>query len=307
MKHHLSSHPADIQIPENVALKPVLVQKHSSSQSVYKKLTLFYVAANALLLAGQILNPLWSWTEFLLLQWCGITGVFTVYRFNDIVDHSANFTVNLRRILSNPVNALCVLQILFITAPAIFFLFSGFRMSLLYATCILGVLYSVKMRIGRKNYRIKHLFLVKNLLIGSLWGGLILIGANSVQDNLVIGLFVFTTLQVTAGSIIRDIPDVESDRRDGVKTLPVVLGFQQTMLALHVLNILSLVAGSLIFPESSFQWMMELTVGWRLLLLLKINRNPNTPLYTNTLNLLTCALIFVLLLIQQLYGLYQPN
>jgi 4-hydroxybenzoate polyprenyltransferase len=264
----------------------------------YKSLALFYVAANALMLAGQLLDNHWSWEQFLLLQWCGFTGVFMIYRFNDVIDHSENFRFNLRRVLGNPLHVLCLVQFVCITLPAIFLLLSDLRIALLLSTCFLGLLYSVNVRIRNRNYRIKHLFLVKNLLIGTLWGSTILIGANALSSGIVTGLFVFTSIQVMTGSIIRDVPDTETDRRDGVRTLPVVLGAARTIIVLHGFNLLSFAAGWFLFPDKSFMQLMLVVVVWRALTVRRFARNTSDPLYSNTFNLLTCLLIFILLFIQ---------
>ncbi len=289
------------------AEQALVADNTTQEMTTYKSLGLFYVAANSLLLAGQLLNTVWSWEQFLLLQWCGFTGVFMIYRFNDIIDHSENFRFNLRRVLSSRIHVLCLIQFLFITTPAILFLLSDLRIVLLYSTCFLGLLYSVNVRIRSKNYRLKHLFLVKNLLIGTLWGSMILIGANALAGELVIALFVFTSVQVMTGSIIRDLPDTETDRKDGVRTLPVVLGIQGSILAIHLFNLVSLAAGWFLFPDSNFLVLMIVVVGWRAFTVLKLAHNPKAPLYSNTLNLLTCFLIFIILFIQHSNGLYPTH
>ena len=286
----------------------VLVANTTTQEmTAYKSLGLFYVAANSLLLAGQLLNATWSWEQFLLLQWCGFTGVFMIYRFNDIIDHSENFRFNLRRVLSSRIHVLCLIQFFFFTIPAILFLLSDLRMVLLFSTCFLGLLYSVNVRIRSKNYRIKHLFLVKNALIGTLWGGMILIGANALAGELVVALFVFTSIQVMTGSIIRDLPDTETDRKDGVRTLPVVLGIPRSIVAIHCFNLASLAAGWFLFPDSNFLLLMVVIVSWRAFTVLKVARNPKEPLYSNTFNLLTCFLIFMILFIQHYNGLYPTH
>jgi 4-hydroxybenzoate polyprenyltransferase len=291
-----------------VPAESVLVANTTQQEmTAYKSLGLFYVAANALLLAGQLLNPVWNWEQFLLLQWCGFTGVFMIYRFNDIIDHSENFRFNLGRVLSSRVHVWCLLQFFFFTIPAILFLLSDLRIVLLFSTCFLGLLYSVNVRIRSKNYRIKHLFLVKNGLIGTLWGGMILIGANALAGELVMALFVFTSLQVMTGSIIRDLPDTEADRKDGVQTLPVVLGISRSIIAIHLLNLVSLAAGWLLFPNGNFLLLMLLVVGWRAFTVVKLARNPKDALYSNTFNLLTCFLIFMILFIQHNNGLYPTH
>lgn len=258
---------------------------------VYKRLTFFFLATNALLLAGQLVFQSFSWMDFLLLQWCGLTGVLIVYRFNDLIDHSRDFSFNVQQVLGNKLNLFVVLQLLFLLLPIAFREFSTGRIIALLLICILGVLYSVKFRLNGHYYRIKHIFMVKNLLIGVLWGALIPVGADNFSDPQVLALFVFTSLQVMIGSIIRDIPDTESDRMEGVQTLPVMIGFPATMRLLHLFNGMALVSAIGLFPVKSFAFMLFVVVFWRMILLICVHRKPNNKWFTNTLNLFTCVII----------------
>ena len=271
------------------------------SEPVYKKLTFFFLATNALLLAGQLVFQSFSWMDFLLLQWCGITGVFVVYRFNDVVDNSRDFSFNLQHLLGNKLNLFVVLQLLFLLIPIAFREFSAGRIATLLLICFLGVLYSVKFRFNNRYYRIKHLFMVKNLLIGVLWGALIPVGAGNFSDPQVLALFVFTTLQVMIGSMIRDIPDVASDSAQGVQTLPVMVGFPATMRLLHLFNSMALISAVGLFPEKSFAFMLTIVVLWRMILLICIRRNPQNNWLINTLNLFTCVIILIALTIKLYY------
>lgn len=265
---------------------------------VYKRLTFFFLATNALLLAGQLVFQSFSWLDFLLLQWCGLTGVLVVYRFNDMIDHSRDFSFNVQLVLGNKLNLFVVLQLVFLLIPVAFREFSAGRIVALLLICFLGVLYSVKFRLNGRFYRIKHIFMVKNLLIGVLWGALIPVGADNFSDPQVLGLFVFTSLQVMIGSIIRDIPDRASDRLEGVQTLPVMIGFPASMRLLHLFNGMSLVSAVGLFPVKSFAFMLLVVVFWRMILLICIRRKPNNTWFTNTLNLFTCVIILVSLAIK---------
>lgn len=270
---------------------------------VYKRLTLFFVAANALLLAGQLLFQAFNWSDFLLLQWCGVTGVMVVYRFNDMIDHAKDFKFNAQHVLGNKLNLFVLLQMLFLLIPIAFRSFSPERIIVLLLICSLGVLYSVKFRFKDQYYRIKHLFLVKNILIGVLWGALVLVGADNFSDPQVLALFLFTTLQVMIGSIIRDIPDTEADRKDGVQTLPVMIGFRGTMTYLHLFNAVSLISAALLFPIGSVVFMLTIVVIWRMMLLFNVGQQPDKKWFTNTLNLFTCVIILLALLLKQaVYG-----
>jgi 4-hydroxybenzoate polyprenyltransferase len=88
---------------------------------------------------------------------------------------------------------------------------------------IVAVLYSV---VG-----LKRVFLVKNLLVGLSWG-LIPLGVGVYYDVLwtvdILCLFVFVTVMVTIAAAVFDIKDIEGDRAEGIRTVPIVFGVDRT-------------------------------------------------------------------------------
>lgn len=268
-----------------------------------KPLYLFFIAANSLLLAGNILINTATISQFILLQWCGISGIFLIYRFNDFIDQTHDFKFNIRRFLSIKLHIIILAQLFLITLPAAFYLLSGFHILMLISICILGILYSLTFPYKGTNYRVKNIFLVKNLFIGFAWGSLILVGAGVFANDLIPALFIFTSLQVTIGSIIRDIPDIARDKTDDVKSLPVIFGTEKTLHLLHILNAFSLLAGSLIDKSNHFLFLMLIIISWRAFSLIKIQHNHHSRLWTQTFNLLTCFLILVIILAQYIYEL----
>jgi 4-hydroxybenzoate polyprenyltransferase len=195
-------------------------------------------------------------------------------------------------------------QFFLFTIPSVFYFLSPLRIALLSAICILGILYSINFKIGDSGFRLKNVFIVKNLFIGILWGSLILVGANGATNSIVNGLWIFTTLQVFIGSIIRDIPDVQSDKKDSVNSFPVVMGEKKTIVLLHVLNIISFGAGYALERKNEFILLMGITIVWRFISLVKVQSNPNSRLWSQTFNLLTCFLIFAVSSFELLYELY---
>lgn len=264
----------------------------------YKPLYLFFLAANSLLLSGYILNEFSNVYQLLFIQWCGICGIFFIYRLNDFIDQTHDFRFHLKRFLSSKLHAFFVFQLLLITLPFSFYFLSSTQLALLTLICLLGIIYSLSFSIGSRSYRIKNMFFLKNVFIGFSWGCLILVGADSVSNSLVLGLFVFTCAQVTIGSIIRDIPDIEKDRTFMVKSVPVSLGIPLTLTILHILNILSLGIGFIIKANNNFVMLMFIVVVWRTICLVSIRQNTSSKLWLQTFNLLTCFLIFLILLIE---------
>lgn len=88
-----------------------------------------------------------------------------------------------------------------------------------------AVLYSV---VG-----LKRLLLVKNLLVGLAWG-LIPLGVGVYYSVLwtvdILFLFAFTTAMLTIAAVVFDIKDIEGDKREGVRTVPIVAGVNRTRL-----------------------------------------------------------------------------
>lgn len=275
-----------------------------STEIKFKPLHLFFIASNSLLLAGSIVTHTWSLSQLLLIQWCGVCGIFLIYRFNDFIDQTHSFRFNIKRFFSIKLHVIVIAQLLFITFPLALNLLSDFRIIMLLSICLLGVLYSLNFPFNGKNNRIKNIFLVKNIFIGFAWGSLILVGAGVFHHGLTMGLFIFTSLQVVIGSIIRDIPDIERDKTDRVKSLPAVFGTKATLYVLHALNLLSFLSGYLMEKNNGFLLFMLMIISWRFISFIKIQKHNDSKLWTQTFNLLTCFLIFIIILVQYLYGVY---
>lgn len=275
-----------------------------STEIKFKPLHLFFIASNSLLLAGSIVTHTWNLSQLLLIQWCGVCGIFLIYRFNDFIDQTHSFRFNIKRFFSIKLHVIVIAQLLFITFPLALNLLSDFRIIMLLSICLLGVLYSLNFPFNGRNNRIKNIFLVKNIFIGFAWGSLILVGAGVFHHRLTMGLFIFTSLQVVIGSIIRDIPDIERDKTDRVKSLPAVFGTKATLHVLHALNLLSFLSGYLMEKNNGFLLFMLMIISWRFISFIKIQKHNDSKLWTQTFNLLTCFLIFIIILVQYLYGVY---
>jgi 4-hydroxybenzoate polyprenyltransferase len=268
----------------------------------YKSLPMFFVAANSLMLSGYVAQKHELDLSIILLLWIGVCGIFIVYRFNDFVDQSSNFKFNAKLFFKQRINLLFFFQFVVITLPVSFFVLSAFRLTLLAIIAILGVLYSINFTVLQHNFRLKNVFLVKNILIGIAWGALVLIGANSYTTAHIQALFVFCSLQVVIGSIIRDIPDVSKDTNELVKSLPVVLGISTTLKILHVLNVATLTVAFLVSWQTSFLALTALIVAWRFWVLHKIKTNYTQCSWTQYWNLITCVFILIINLFQLIYA-----
>jgi len=244
---------------------------------------------------------LWSvtheWKVLLLLIYCNLTGVFLVYRLNDCIDQDAGFSLNIKHFFEITVHKIVVAQLVLILIPLAYFWLPTFSWMVLIISAILGTLYSLTFTINHLQFRIKNVFILKNVLIGLAWGALVLIGAGAMDSSIVQGLFAFVSVQVMVGSMVRDVPDLEKDREHHVNSFPVVIGVNNTIMVMHCLNIASLLF--VYFMPSAMGWLIALgvVVIYRLISLVKLKQAPQQKKWSQTANLFTCILIFVVALI----------
>ncbi|MCT4623650.1 MAG: UbiA family prenyltransferase [Schleiferiaceae bacterium] len=246
--------------------------------------------------SGFILGRQKDVAVIFLLLWIDIIGIFTVYRLNDCIDQNESFEFNLRQCLSYKKHQWALVQ-LAVIIPLSFMFISREVFNILAIAAIAGTLYSLTLRVEGKRYRIKNMFFLKNILIGLSWGALILVGAGTVQNPLVISMFLFASIQVFIGSIIRDIPDVEKDKENGVNSIPVVNGIPWTLKFLQITNVLSL--ASIIWSGWSFSlfFIFFVVVVWRAYNLYFLRKDKTNPKWTQSINLYTCVLIFFVTLV----------
>lgn len=255
-----------------------------------KSLIWFYVASVSLLLSGSIISRNYSLFNILILVWCNISGLFLIYRFNGCVDEKDKFRLNVIRFLSLPSHFLVSVQLIFFAVPIAFLFLEKEILWVLSISSILGFLYSFHFNLKDYSFRLKNIFFIKNLLIGLVWGSLVLIGSKDIYQTSVFLLFIYCSSQVFIGGVIRDIPDLKVDKVNGVNSLPVVLGVSTTIKAMHLINLLSLVF--CFFIENYFLLFL-IPSTWRFLNLLLLSRSPNNLKWSQKMNLFTCVLIFI--------------
>jgi len=259
-------------------------------------LLLFVIATQSLLLAGFLLVPTMTIIELLLLLWLGISGTLLIYG-STIGHHSLSIKKGLQQLVQSKLQLLFVAQVVLLIIPASIVILSWFQLVVLASICLLGWLYSIPFTIQGKPFRLKNVFLFKNTFIGFAWGALIVVGAGTVFDDQVLALFLFTSLQIVVGSTVRDCADIEHDTTSGVRTLPVIIGLKKTIQWLHLANVLTVIPSYLVCQDHRMLILMVVVLAWKALILEKARRNNHSVLWTQTFNILTCFVIFVLVLI----------
>ena len=177
-------------------------------------------------------------------------------------------------------------------------LLEKFQISVLACMACIGLLYQIPIRGSRLDLRLKKITGLKNILIGLSWAALVLLGARSFSNTTVQFVFWFVAIQISFGSIIRDISDVGHDQKAQVQTLPVWLGIRKTLLVLHFVNLAS-VGVALFYFGWNFSSALQLSlliIAYKALILLKVQQDHSVKLWTQYLNILTCLWIFSLTL-----------
>ena len=267
--------------------------KNIKAEINYKNLLWFYIASVSLLVSGFIISYNQPLLTLFTLIWCIISGLFLIYRFNDYVDQDVELRFNIYHFLYLPLNLIMFLQLIFITIPITVYLIEKETLYVLSLSSVLGFLYSVNFQFNNRSFKLKNVFFVKNALIGIVWGSLVLIGSNNIFKANIIPLFLYASIQVFIGGVIRDIPDLKKDKSNNVKSFPVVLGTNFTINILHLINFMSIILIFFNYNSLLIFTVFLIPFIWRSCNLLLLNSLSNNLTITEWMNLFTCVLILI--------------
>jgi 4-hydroxybenzoate polyprenyltransferase len=186
------------------------------------------VAVSTIVLADLPLDPVPLFIVFAVTLF-----VYSFNRLTDLAEDKQNV----------PQRASFVQQygtILFVTGGVLYLIATGIAIvggipgaPAMIAPLVVAVLYSV---VG-----IKRILLVKNLLVGLSWG-LIPLGVGVYYGALrtvdVLGFFGFITAALTIAAVVFDIKDIEGDRAEDIRTVPIVVGVDRTRQLAAVASVL---------------------------------------------------------------------
>jgi 4-hydroxybenzoate polyprenyltransferase len=92
---------------------------------------------------------------------------------------------------------------------------------------------------GTRRLCLKQYFIIKDVCIASGWAFLLLVSSFYLGRPMGTGLWLFLIpllMKLFVMAVVYDFKDINSDRRAGVRTLPVVMGEDSSKLVLHILN-----------------------------------------------------------------------
>lgn len=230
-----------------------------------------------------------------------VVGVL-IYDFNDLIDENA-FSQTIGEMLKYTqvwrglmVSLLLLGLSFFVLAPA--------QLFACLALLGVGLLYShpFNWSIKQKTWRLKDIYLLKNILIGLGWGLLTIIGSGNFSKREMIYFFLFVSLQVLMGSVMRDIDDIAEDQKNGVRSLPVVHGLSKTVSILQWMNWIGggaiIAMAGITLRHPAFFFLLIAVLVWRAFLLFQVKNSAASKTWLlQSGNIGTCIGIFLLKLI----------
>lgn len=147
-----------------------------------------------------------------------------------------------------------------------------------------GVIYSIPLLPGRTGFsRIKEVPVLKSVVVALAWAippaflPLYIARAGISQQTWIVALLFF--ILVFVNTVVFDIRDIKGDRNSGVKTIPVILGAETTVLALSCLNtgagIFILISGYELFNPLQIAFLLFCIIYAQLYLLVFRNRKAD--------------------------------
>ncbi len=152
---------------------------------------------------------------------------------------------------------------------------------------VVGVGYSLTVRVGGRSLRVRNTYLLKNLSIAFAWALLVPLGAPEGPPPMALLTLVFG--QVFIGSVLRDVSDAEADRAEGVASLVVRHGVVATLALLLVVNAVVGLAVSALAGDG-FPWLLTVVL-WRFALLAALLVRARTSVLLQFANLATCHVV----------------
>lgn len=256
---------------------------------------LFILATLSLLIAGYWIHPHEPLTHLLLLSYWCICGTWMVYGLEYSKRENNSISSLFKALKKHKGQQVFVIHLILLT-PLFLYVISWYAIFSLFIIALLGLVYSIELKFINVGFQLKQVFFLKNIIIGLAWGLLVLLGGNNYEDPALLACFFLSTLQIIVGSILRDVADVNFDIKSKTKTVPIILGLKFTFPLLHLMNLLSSLV-LLIFSDSWMLYLVGFVIGWKALIIEKVRRNNQSILWTQTLNILTCFLILILVLI----------
>jgi len=206
-------------------------------------------AASVVFISALLLKIKISW-DILLISYLIFYPVYLYNRFKEInIDYLTNpeRTQHFRRYLKLIPAVLTFAVLILISGLAYFANTKALIFSLF--LFVFGILYTIIFK------RVtKKIYLFKNLYVSAFYFLLVffpiiyyfyLLKTSLVISALVLGMFIFFKAFIV--QIFLDIKDIESDRKEGLRTFPIIIGKEKTLIILSISNLIVTITVPIIF------------------------------------------------------------
>lgn len=208
-----------------------------------------------------------------LFRFSLVTGLFTFCAYQLAAWYP--MVRNKRLILNNTPGNVQILITAIALVIAVFMVPSLRFLIILVAPAILTVLYYIRWPEGFLQHGLRSFFLVKNLLVGGIWTWITynpVAEYGHIDRTYWLARF-FLIVIITLGL---DLRDIETDKRTGVVSIPVVLGYGKAKKVILLISCLSIIA--FLIPEYSGK--AAALAGFSLCVLSLLMLNPKSGYWT---------------------------
>ena len=175
--------------------------------------------------------------KLLFAMFFTMLGVYNLNKLTDKDEDSINLPERADYVTGNEKTLLFTLVISYLIAILLGFSVNIWAVIIILFPLLAGIIYSVE--ISPKIPRLKDITGMKNIIAALSWTvGIVFLPAiysyKGVMITILILFFIFINLIVNA--VIFDIRDIEGDRKNNIKTIPVVIGRQKTKKMLLIIQ-----------------------------------------------------------------------
>ena len=175
--------------------------------------------------------------KLLFAMFFTMLGIYSLNKLTDKDEDSINLPERADYVTGNEKPLLFILLISYLIAILLGFSVNIWAVLIILFPLFAGIIYSVE--ISPKIPRLKNITGMKNIIVVLSWTvGSTFLPAICVYKGVIITalIFSFIFIKIFVNAVIFDIRDIEGDRENNIKTIPVVIGRQKTKKMLLIIQ-----------------------------------------------------------------------
>lgn len=173
--------------------------------------------------------------QLLIASFLIIFAIYNINKLTDLKEDSVNVPERVGFIEKNKRFVVWATIASFIAALSLSFLQSPISIFIILFPFCMGIIYSIKIY----NFRLKDITGVKNIVVVLSWvvlGAFLPLTVSFCDYTIMLLIFYFFFIKLFINAVVFDVRDIEGDRMNGVRTIPVFFGRHKTKNLLLGLN-----------------------------------------------------------------------